>query len=1015
MCIESIPPLHRTARDEKAVNRKRGSSTPHFAANLLAVAVLGAFSTLSNAAVTQFIHYEAKGFIRLNADKVNGGYIIKNTIEGTEGHTYVDESGELVADIDINFNPMDNVKSGDYVVLHAEYGSTPDTNIPHYKLHFNVDAEFGAQDEYSYNATVLANYGRKLTLDVAQGKTLTIGYRPNNYGTRGVGAEDEGVLTFTGGAVKIEAVGDHKCMYDEYVLDVNSNAIVAGGGSKWDAGGLRVQNESFVIESQIETPSDYIQAAHFNGGYAEIETGEFRISNSETGERFSYGLITGGGNAATIAAETFVIDADVAISSQDADTTLEVSGGDLTLLGRIEAYDGTHISFKRDDRFESTKVIVATEQANAVVGMPTDGPHHLSHSPVISFETDTLISAEGLSTEGDSDYRIYRPGEFDYAAVRANWLSVVNLNTEGSRYEVYGNLVAGRGQDDFDQQGGVIRFGGTGSVLVGDVLAGNTGSVELTLRDGAVFEGRTDDYADSELENEVFRPGEFEIDVTEKGTVSMTMNNALWTARGNSFLTTLSFEGSDPTKNVVDMSKEERSALTIGKVAGSGTVKMRLDAASEDHSDGDMLYIRDASEGEIFVDVDWVNGEQIEEGEWIRFATVDHKDASGIGTLRAVVRDQGFFNLEYATKTVDRAEDDSSLDAAYDGSSSESDAGEAFKPGEDVVNELFQDGGTNWYIGSAREEGGDVAVSDAGQTILGTARATYWNAVILDRWNQRYGERTYDANRSGVWARVKHERLGTDSGTGDFRSYNTMYQFGYDYAKPTENGKMIWGAAFDYMDGRTDYKSIEGDGGTDRTELSLYATYLGDNGFYGDLVLRGGKLKSDFDMLTPSGTALDADYDNWFYGLSFETGRQLENGTGWFVEPQVQMQYLRIASGDYSTAQTKVEQDAIDSLIGRAGFRVGKFLSDDKAQTVFFKADVLREFMGEQKIRVTDVTTRVGGEDVSISNHGTWFDVGAGFQAAVSKDFYAYGDVEYRFGNDLWNTWVFNVGAKYRF
>ncbi|MDR3769787.1 MAG: autotransporter outer membrane beta-barrel domain-containing protein [Sutterella sp.] len=981
----------------------------------MAVAVLGAFSTLSNAAVTQFINYEAKGFIRLNADEENGGYIIKNTIEGTEGHTYVDESGELVADIDINFNPMDKVKSGDYVVLHAEYGSTPDTNIPHYKLHFNVDAEFGAQNEYSYNATVLANYGRKLTLDVAQGKTLTIGYRPNDYGTRGVGAEDEGVLTFTGGAVKIEAVGDHKCMYDEYVLDVNSNAIVAGGGSKWDAGGLRVQNESFVIESQIETPSDYIQAAHFNGGYAEIETGEFRISNSETGERFSYGLITSGGNAATIAAETFVIDADVAISSQDADTTLEVFGGDLTLLGRIEAYDGTHISFKRDDRFESTKVIVATEQANAVVGMPTDGPHNLSHSPVISFETDTLISAEGLSTEGDSDYRIYRPGEFDYAAVRANWLSVVNLNTEGSRYEVYGNLVAGRGQDDYDQQGGVIRFGGTGSVLVGDVLAGNTGSVELTLRDGAVFEGRTDDYADSELENEVFRPGEFEIDVTEKGTVSMTMNNALWTARGNSFLTTLSFEGSDPTKNVVDMSKEERSALTIGKVAGSGTVKMRLDAASEDHSDGDMLYIRDASEGEIFVDVDWVNGEQIEEGEWIRFATVDHKDASGIGTLRAVVRDQGFFNLEYATKTVDRAEDDSSLDAAYDGSSSEIEAREAFKPGEDVVNELFQDGGTNWYIGSAREEGGDVAVSDAGQTILGTARATYWNAVILDRWNQRYGERTYDENRSGVWARVKHERLGTDSGTGDFRSYNTMYQFGYDYAKPTENGKMIWGAAFDYMDGRTDYKSIEGDGGTDRTELSLYATYLGNNGFYGDLVLRGGKLKSDFDMLTPSGTALDADYDNWFYGVSFETGRQLENGTGWFVEPQVQMQYLRIASGDYSTAQTKVEQDAIDSLIGRAGFRVGKFLSDDKAQTVFFKADVLREFMGEQKIRVTDVTTRVGGEDVSISNHGTWFDVGAGFQGAVSKDFYAFGDVEYRFGNDLWNTWVFNVGAKYRF
>ena len=152
------------------------------------------------------------------SDSANESNLLSNLFR--EEVPYVDESGELVADIDINFNPMDNVKSGDYVVLHAEYGSTPDTNIPHYKLHFNVDAEFGAQNEYSYNATVLANYGRKLTLDVAQGKTLTIGYRPNNYGTRGVGAEDEGVLTFTGGAVKIEAVGDHKCMYLNFHAEI---------------------------------------------------------------------------------------------------------------------------------------------------------------------------------------------------------------------------------------------------------------------------------------------------------------------------------------------------------------------------------------------------------------------------------------------------------------------------------------------------------------------------------------------------------------------------------------------------------------------------------------------------------------------------------------------------------------------------------------------------------------------------------------------------------------------------
>lgn len=980
----------------------------------MAALLVTAFSPSVDAAVDQFINYNASGIFKLTPDTENGGYLIKNKVDGTTGHTYVDENGELIAEMEVNFNPMDEIGSNDFVVLHAAPGSTPDDNIPHYKLNFTTDAEFGSQNEYSYNPTVLAKYGRKLSINVAEGKTLTIGYRPNSNNTRGVGAEDEGLLNFTGGNVKIEAVGDYAFDFDQAVLNIDSNAIIPEGGSKLDGGGLTVRNESLIIESQLETASDSIRATKFSGGFAEIETKSFQIRNAESGERFVIGLNTMGGNRTTIAADELVIDADVAVSSQDEDTNLAISGKQLTLLGRVEAYDGAQITFARDNRFSDSQLVVSTTQANAVVGMPTDAPTTLSHSPVISFETDTLISAEGLSTEGDADYRVYRPGEFDYAAIRANRLSTINLNNPDSRYEVYGNLVAGRGQVT-SQQGGQIHFGGTSSVLVGDALAGNTGSIELTLCGGTSFEGRTDDYADTELQNKIFRPGEFEIDVTEKGTVSMTMQNGVWTARGNSFLSSLSFEGNDASVNLIDMTKETKSAITIGKITGAGTVKMVLDAASSDHAGGNMLYIRDASEGEIFVDVEWLNGEAISDGEWIRFATVNHNGDTSSKAFRAVLRNQGFFNLEYATKAIDRAEDDASANEAYDGARVEIESGDAFKPGEDVVNELFADEGTNWYIGSAREEGGNVSVSDAGQTILGTARATYWNAVILDRFNQRYGDRVYDQNHNGVWARVKYEHIGTDAGVGDFSSDNTTYQFGYDYTKPTENGKMIWGGAIDYMDGRTDYKSINGDGGTDRIGALLYATYLADNGAYTDLVLRAGRLSADYQISTPSGTKLDADYNHWMYGISFEAGHQLENGTGWFLEPQLQAQYTRITDGDYRNQQTRVEQDAIDSLITRAGFRMGKFLSDGKATLGYFKADVMREWMGEQDIRVYDVTTAAEGADVSLSNHGTWFDVGGGFQAAVTQDLYAYGDVEFRFGNDFDNTWIVNVGAKYRF
>lgn len=614
-------------------------------------------------------------------------------------------------------------------------------------------------------------------------------------------------------------------------------------------------------------------------------------------------------------------------------------------------------------------------------------------------------------------------------------LSTINLNYQGSS-QIVGDVVSAYSGDlnvSPQSEGGTL-------LLYGNALAGNGGKLDVNLGENGVWIGRSDDYGDAGLQSlddnghqEFFSPV-FSHSIVQGGQVNVTMgSNSVWRVNGQSWLTTL--QTADNAENVVvDMvsantdRNQSAHALTIYKLSGDVTFSMSLDG-NRDVSD--MLYIKHA-EGEVNIDVvDSVSTEDMfREGfDGLRFATVGKGSTA---SFRAYTLHEGALNVEYQVEA--EAYDAAAVDEnnAYNGTALDTE-----KPGSDNVDQFFgyeentgivtadaalndaqteetpgvQDT-TNYKLVGRKGE----TLSDAGQTIFATARATYWNAVVLDRWNQRYGERTYDQNRSGVWARVKHERLGTDAGVGDFRSYNTMYQFGYDYTKPTQNGRMIWGGAIDYMDGRTDYKSIEGDGGTDRTELSLYATYLADSGFYGDLVVRAGRLSSDFEMYTAKGVKLDVDYDNWLYGLSFETGRQLTNNSGWFVEPQLQAQYIRITSGDYTTQQnTRVEQDDIDSLIGRAGFRIGKFLANDKSSVGYFKADVLREFMGEQRIHLTDKTTPRGGQDFCISNHGTWFDVGAGFQAGVTDDLYAFGDVEYRFGNDLERTWIFNIGAKYRF
>lgn len=635
----------------------------------------------------------------------------------------------------------------------------------------------------------------------------------------------------------------------------------------------------------------------------------------------------------------------------------------------------------------------------------------------INLQTKGNLSIEGKTSDNKKRTAIFAGSSSKYNTSTST-LNVIHTGTSS----VIGDIVAvGYGAITLSPLASAQT---ASSRMTGDVIAANNGSIEIKLGNGSYWSGRSDDYKDADNpewideHKSIFTPS-FTTDIASSGVVNVDLgSNSTWFLTGQSWITTLTGDN-----NIIDLTDTQNGhsnfALHIGNLIGSNnTFVMNL---LRDGS-GNMLYVYNGTSSTQNIVI--ANSEEIlamDVGERVRFATIAYAgkgfdkgsisngNGKSVFGTRTSISDQGALNIDYAIEYVDRTSDNSAVD--YDGSEMNSE-----KPGHDYVSSIYDSPETgesqNVYIVRT----GDTSISNAGETIMATARATYWNAVAIDRWNQRYGDRINDPYNSNVWARVKHDRLGSNAGIGDFRSYNSMYQFGYDYAKPTARGRMIWGTALDYQYGRTDYKSIHGDGGTDREALSLYATYLSDTGFYGDLVLKVGRLSSDFTLYTPSCVKLDVDYGNWLYGLSFEAGHQLVNNSRWFVEPQLQFQYTHITNGDYTTQQgTRVKQDAIDSLIGRMGFRVGKFASSDKSTVSYFKADVFREFWGSQTIHVADNTTGVNGLEWDLSNHGTWFDVGMGFQAAVMGNIHAYGDVEYRFGNDLERSWTFNLGARYRF
>ena len=664
------------------------------------------------------------------------------------------------------------------------------------------------------------------------------------------------------------------------------------------------------------------------------------------------------------------------------------------LCGNIEAYDNANINFLDDPNSDEIQnVTILSDWIDAVSGVSDDG------NAKINFEVNSYINSQG-----DEDYHADKQGKRTIAAIRALRNSEITLDNAAG---VYGDIIAGRGIDNSDANGGKITINSIeGADFKGDVLAGNKGVIDFTLNN-AVYEGRVDDYADATLKDMVFRSEEFDVAVTDGGTVNMTLNNSTWTARGQNFVTELDFGAEG---GLVDLSQDENNSVTIRNLNGNGTFNMLLN--SEDHSKSDMLYIGKNTGSQTINIVGGITGglENISEDNPLRFATVgidsvsDVPDVNNSG-VSAYTRDGGVFDVEY---TVEK-EDFDKADAENEKYNGTGDGQGVDKPGNDFVeNALVGDrDAVNWIITGAKEQ----QESDAGKTIINMSKVNYNNAIYMDRLNKRLGEARYISteDEQGMWVRIRHDRIGKDDA---FRSQNTMYEMGYDEKQECDNGERRVGFAIDYMDGKAEYSGIAGDGDVKRYGLWLYDTWMGDKGHYADYVAKWGHLENDFDIMARStGEKITGDYSNNVFSVSAEYGRKKDIGNDWYFEPQAQLQLARVTSASYTTSQnTDVTLDGINSLIGRAGFRLGRDV--DERSTVYVKADLLYEFLGDQTITATDVTGTLREE---YENKGTWYDVGFGFATALSNNSYAFMDFEKSFGNDNDETYQINAGVQWTF
>ena len=267
--------------------------------------------------------------------------------------------------------------------------------------------------------------------------------------------------------------------------------------------------------------------------------------------------------------------------------------------------------------------------------------------------------------------------------------------------------------------------------------------------------------------------------------------------------------------------------------------------------------------------------------------------------------------------------------------------------------------------------------------------------------SQRLGELRESDGGQGIWVRMSRGEFEYD---GEYKNQYNFFQMGYDWAASNWH----YGAAVSHNDGQTTY--THGDGENRSTSLSLYGTWLGDKGHYADIVLKQGRLSNDFDIYTEAGHT-SGDYDAWGTSLSGEYGMKVELDGGWYVTPQAQLTLMRIGGEDYTTNNgIKVNQDSLESAVGRVGFEVGKRISG--SGSIYAKASLLHDFAGSADTYLShNGLTNSYHQDIG----DTWCEAGFGFNYKTSENSYVYADVVKTFGGDVETPWQWNVGMRWTF
>jgi len=176
--------------------------------------------------------------------------------------------------------------------------------------------------------------------------------------------------------------------------------------------------------------------------------------------------------------------------------------------------------------------------------------------------------------------------------------------------------------------------------------------------------------------------------------------------------------------------------------------------------------------------------------------------------------------------------------------------------------------------------------------------------------------------------------------------------------------------------------------------VGVYGTYTADSGFYADAVVQSGRHRYTVEPMLGAGVGGKG---NSLLG-SIEVGQSFAiGGSGWRVEPQLQLIHHHMDQGNSAIVGAIAQPQADSGWIARAGVRVkGQIDTGVGVLQPYGRVNVYKTSSG------TDIARFVNGAtttDIAAPTGGTSTELAGGFTLALSQATSLYGEV-----GKLWSS-----------